>query len=107
MATKTVKNKQEASSRAATGYPFSVERRKDKYSRSVTYAVHGFWSGDNVRVSQSRDYRDGKWEAPQINWSCGGREYNVEPSDSVAVECFGKAMIRAAQVARRWQKDNV
>lgn len=86
--------------------PFRDEKRKDQYSRAVIYAVYGFWSGDNVRVSQSRDYREGKWEAPQINWSCGGREPAKEPDDIVAVGCFAKAMTAAVKVARKWQKDN-
>jgi len=85
---------------------FTIHKHRDKYSRSVTYAVHGFWSGDNVRVSQSRGFRTAnrlEWEPPQINWSSGGREYTVEPDDSVAVACFGKAMIAASRVAKRWQ----
>jgi len=98
--------KSKAGFAAPTGYPFRVEKRKDQYSRAVIYAVHGFWSGDDVRVSQSRDYRDGKWESPQINWSCGGREPSKEPDDIVAVGCFAKAMTSAVKVARKWQKDN-
>lgn len=84
-------------------YPFRVKKQKDQYSRSIIYAVHGFWSGDNVRVMQSRAH-DGKWEAPRINWSSGGRAYTEEPDDAVAVGCFAKAMTAAAKTAIKWQK---
>jgi len=85
--------------------PFSAAKRQDKYTRSVTYAVNGFWSGDNVRVYQSRDYRDGKWSTPEINWSYGGRDKKQEADDVTAVSCFAKAMMAAVKVARKWQTD--
>jgi len=85
--------------------PFRVTKCGDELSRHATYAVHGFWSGDNVRVSQSRDLRDLKWEAPEINWSCGGRDFTKEPDGITAAECFAKAMIAAVKMARRWQKE--
>lgn len=81
---------------------FTCQKRADEFSRSITYAVHGFWSGDNVRVTQSRDYRNGEWEEPQINWSCGGRDPKSETDDIVAVECFGKAIADAVKQARKW-----
>jgi len=85
--------------------PYIITRHKTKRGRRFIYAVHGFWSGDNVNVSQSVDLKDGKWEAPQINWSCGGRSYTDEPDDSIAVACFANAMADAARVAQRWKKD--
>lgn len=91
---------------AADGYPFRAEKRKDQYSRAVIYAVHGFWSGNSVSVIQSRDYRDGKWESPQINWSCGGRDPGKEPDEILAVKCFAEAITAAVKVARKWQKAN-
>lgn len=86
---------------------FTTEKRQDDYSRSVTYAVHGFWSGNNVSVSQSRDFRNEEWQAPEINWSCGGRDIKKEPDDIIAVECFGKAIAAAVKVARKWQKSDL
>lgn len=85
--------------------PFKCKKQKDNHSRSIVYAVHGFWSGDNVRVTQSKDYRNHQWEVPQINWSCGGRDYEQEPSSTVAVRCFGKAIAAAVRVAFKWEKD--
>jgi len=85
--------------------PFRTEKRDNKHSRTVIYAVHGFWSGDSVRVSQHRNYRDGTWESPNINWSTGGRDPDKEPDDATAAECFAKAMTAAAKVARKWGKE--
>lgn len=100
------KRKAGAGLAAASSYPFRISKRKDQYSRTVIYAVHGFWSGDNVRVTQSRDHRDGEWESPQINWSCGGRDPGKEPDEIEAAGCFAKAIAAAVKVARKWQKAN-
>lgn len=82
--------------------PFVRSNESNDYSRSAIYAVHGFWSGDNVRVSQRRHYKTAEWESPQVNWSCGGRESETEPDDIKAAECFALAILDAASVARQW-----
>lgn len=84
--------------------PFNRSLVNGDYERSVTYAVHGFWSGDSVGVRQSKDHRDLKWKEPEINWSCGGRTYGQEPDDTIAAQCFAKAIADAVKVARRWRK---
>jgi hypothetical protein len=84
--------------------PFRRTKQNSEFSRSVVYAVHGFWSGDSVRVDQSVDHKDKEWKAPTINWSCGGRDGKQEPDDVVAVECFSKAIADAVKVAKRWRK---
>lgn len=83
--------------------PFHREKREDKFTRAMRYAVHGFWPSDSVRVTQARDYRDG-WKSPEVDWSCGGRSPKTEPDDLVAAECFAKAVTDAVRVARRWKK---
>ena len=82
--------------------PFVRTESSNNHERRMTYAVHGFWSGDNVSVSLRRHYRTAEWESPKINWSCGGRELKDEPDDIVAVECFGKAILDAVALARQW-----
>jgi hypothetical protein len=77
-----------------------------EYSRYIAYAVHGFWSGDNVHVRQSRDYQNGDWEKPRIGWACGGRDLKTEPDDLVAVAAFAKAVADAVKVATKWSKDD-
>lgn len=86
--------------------PFTIQKRSTDHSRYAAFAVHGFWSGDNVNVTQSTNYRDGKWETPDINWSTGGRDLEKEPDDITAVRCFAKAMNAAARVAAKWKKQN-
>lgn len=86
------------------GHPFRRKENTSERDRSMVYAVHGFWSGDNVRVSQSRDWKTDQWGLPQIGWSCGGREPAKEPDDLVAAECFAKAIFDAVQVARQWKE---
>lgn len=86
--------------------PFVRTVTKSPYSRQATYAVHGFWSGDNVRVTQSKDITSKKlpkaWKAPRINWSCRGEDRNQEPDRTVAADCFGAAIKNAVALARRW-----
>lgn len=85
--------------------PFKRTTKKQTGYRSMTWAVHGFWSGDTVRVDQSRNWMDQlKWKAPKINWSCGGRDPKQEPDDIVAAECFGKSIADAVYFARKWSK---
>lgn len=86
--------------------PFVRTITKTPYSRSAVYAVHGFWSGDNVRVMQSKDITSKdfpkSWETPRVNWSCGGEDHDKEPDRAFAAECFAAAMKSAARLARRW-----
>lgn len=84
--------------------PFIRTEEVSKYQRRITYAVHGFWGGDNVNVSQHIDWLTTKWAVPTINWSCGGREPKQEPDDIVAAECFGRAIADAVKVARKWRR---
>lgn len=85
-----------------SGSPFVRTDVSDEYNKRTIYAVHGFWSGDNVSVSQRRHYLTAEWESPQVNWSCGGREPKTEPDDIKAAECFGLAILDAVSVARQW-----
>jgi hypothetical protein len=86
--------------------PFTREDKISERDRDAHYAVHGFWSGCNVTVSQRRDYLTNEWEPPHINWSCGGRDFKAEPDCAVAVSCFAGALMDAVAVARKW-KENV
>jgi hypothetical protein len=85
--------------------PFVRTETKSEHSWRMTYAVHGFWS-DKVRVDQSKSWRTGEWDEPDVNWSCGGRDGNQEPSNIIAAECFAKAVADAVKVARKWQKES-
>lgn len=86
--------------------PFQRVEHKNKHTRFAKYKVHGFWSGNNVTVAQSRAYsRDQKWEAPQINWSSGGRDCVEEPDGIAAASAFQKAVADAVKIARKWNKD--
>lgn len=70
------------------------------------YKIHGFWSGDSVRVTRSISYIDFKtWEKPEVNWSCGGRDTAEEPDDLVAAECFAAALMDAIENARKWRDE--
>lgn len=82
--------------------PFVRTDECSDYRKRVIYAVHGFWSGDNVSVTQHRHYLTSEWESPQVKWSCGGREPKAEPDDLKAAECFGLAILDAVSVARQW-----
>lgn len=88
---------------AASGYPFRCNSYDGSLSRSVTYVVHGFWSGNYLSVCQFKNHNSGEFEAPEISWSSGGRDPKQEPDDTVALECFGKAIAAAVKVARKWQ----
>lgn len=78
-----------------------VDRRE--MSRSVDYAVHGFWPNNTVTVSQRRSWLDGGgWGQADVGWSCGGREPSREPDGLVAAECFAKAVADAVKLARKW-----
>ena len=84
--------------------PFVRTTTKKKFYRHATYAVHGFWSWDSVRVIQSVDYQDSsKWEEPRISWSTGGADNEQEPDRVFAAECFAAALKNAAKLARRWR----
>lgn len=87
--------------------PFVSVETKDEYSQSVVYAVHGFWSGDNVRISRRRMIPTGDWSDPEVNWSCGGRDMDKEPDGLVASECFAKAIAAAARVGKKWRKSKL
>jgi hypothetical protein len=78
--------------------------QKTPYTRTAVYAVHGFWSGDSVRVMQSKELGSSPpvWEKPRINWSCGGEDHAQEPDRFFAAECFAAALKNAARLARRW-----
>lgn len=79
---------------------FTRTIEENEFSRSAIYAVHGFWSGDSVRVLQSIDYQTMKWATPRINWSCGGEDHKAEPDRTVAAECFAAAIQDAVIIAR-------
>lgn len=84
--------------------PFVRKITKDKFSRRAAYAVHGFWSGDNVHVSQSVRLDDlTKWGEPSVNWSTGGADNEQEPDRIFAAECFAAAIKSAAKLALRWK----
>ena len=85
--------------------PFVRTIKKSGISRDADYAVHGFWSGSNVRVMQTEDYKTRGWGASRINWSSGGEDTAIEPDRAFATECFAAAMKDAARLARRWNKD--
>ena len=85
--------------------PFKRTIHKSDYERSATYAVHGFWPGDSVRVFQATNISDGNWRLPSINWSTGGRSNDAEPDDTIAAECFSLAIRDAAKIARKWAKE--
>ena len=90
--------------RQAVKKPFKKTKREDEYSRTVFYAVRGFWSGDNVSACQRRSRKNDEWEPPSIRWSSGGRDKALEKDDIVAAECFGKAIADACAVAREWSE---
>lgn len=79
---------------------------KSRFDRTARYAVHGFWSGDNVRVSQSVDIcaEPRGWGAPKINWSCGGEDHAAEPDRNHATDCFAAAMKDATRISSKWTK---
>lgn len=83
--------------------PFTAYKHKGEISRHVNYDVRGFWSGGAVRVNQNRDLRLLEWQQPEIGWSAGGRDYKAEPDDTIAAECFAKAVLAAVKQARQWQ----
>ena len=82
--------------------PFTRTIEENEFSRSAIYAVHGFWSGDSVRVNQSIDYEAKTWKKPRINWSCGGEDCKAEPDRIFAAECFAEALQDAAKLAKEW-----
>lgn len=82
--------------------PFVREKRQSDFSRSIAYAVHGFWSGANVRVEQGMSLMTREWGEPTVTWSCGGRDSKV-PDGILAAECFGKAVADAVKIARKWK----
>lgn len=87
--------------------PFVRTITENTHFRSAVYAVHGFWSGDSVRVLQSKRDRSesypSAWEEPRINWSCGGEDFKAEPDRTIASECFAFALKDAVKLARRWK----
>lgn len=85
--------------------PFTRIISKDAYRHEAAYAVHGFWSGDSVRLSRSKNLSDlSAWRDPEINWSTGGADRGQEPDRIVAAECFAAAIKDAVKLAKRWNK---
>jgi len=84
--------------------PFTRIITKTEYRHEAIYAVHGFWSGDNVRMSKRRDLLTSGWTTPEINWSTGGADKEEEPDRIKAAENFSAAIKDAVKLARKWEE---
>lgn len=79
---------------------FVKDERNFERSKRIVYKVRGFWPSDSVCVTQYRNTGSMEWDAPEINWSSGGRDSKLEPDDFLAAECFALAILDAVAVAR-------
>jgi hypothetical protein len=78
---------------------FDIQLEESDYYKHWRFKVHGFWSRSTVSVYQFRKMDENEvWVEPTLNWSCGGRDYEEEPSDSQAARNFASAMLKAAQI---------
>lgn len=83
--------------------PFKQTLIENAYYRCIAYKVHGFWSGESVRIHQTKDSKNEPWNEPVINWSTGGRDHSEEKDDLIASECFARAVLNAVEIAKEWQ----
>lgn len=86
--------------------PFVRNENFTERGKYVSYKVHGFWAGDDVRVSCFRNMITKELHDPAVSWSCGERYPKEEPDNTVAAECFALALLDAVQVARQWVEDD-
>jgi hypothetical protein len=52
----------------------------------IYYKIHGYWSHEFIKVNMIYKY---------VDWSCSGRDYEEEPSDLIAAQCFALAVTDA------------
>ena len=83
--------------------PFTQKLHEGEFTRSLYYKVHGFWSGDSVRIYQTKLSKKEDWSSVVFNWSSGGRDREEESDDLVAAECFARAILNAVEVAKEWK----
>jgi hypothetical protein len=78
---------------------FEIQVEESAYYKHWRFKVHGFWSRSTVSVYRFKkmDLSE-EWVEPTINWSCGGRDYEEEPSDAQAACNFASALTKAAQI---------
>ncbi len=83
--------------------PFTTELRESAMDRRINYKIHGFWSGNTVRINQYKFIETMEWDEPEVNWGIGGRDSKEEPDNLVAAECFAKAILDAVEQAKKWK----